>query len=100
MPALDRVAGLRNDWQQYPRTLSFYYWTTGTLHTLTRDDEHGGYDGCCPRCGREARLWIGDVPGATHVIVRSDPLKLSPSIACPHGCGWHVLIQRGEARDV
>lgn len=57
----------------------------------------------CPRCG-DGVPFTGeprDEMVASHrkVIAQDGALTLSPSVVCPRGCGWHVFITAGAAKD-
>lgn len=58
----------------------------------------------CPQCGDgvpcdgEPRdeMWLGH-----QVMVAADgAATVTPSVVCPRGCGWHVVITNGEAVSV
>jgi hypothetical protein len=52
----------------------------------------------CPKCGNTVYLNVG--PGGHTMAVDHDGRPtISPTIACPHACGWRVRIEAGIAHD-
>lgn len=72
----------------------------GQPHILRRFVNTAEYGLTCPKCGQRGTVVLDPTEG--HAIV-SEPgrgISVQPSVVCPFDCGWHVLIENGEARDV
>jgi hypothetical protein len=69
------------------------------LTPVTRDGEHG-YSMNCPKCGTRNALILHPTEG--HAVWKDErgELQIRPSLVCGNDCGWHVIVENGEARDV
>jgi hypothetical protein len=79
-----------------PPALMFSY--RGERQVLSRLPEEAAYWMQCPKCGAAGSI---DPDPVTGHAIDDEPgrgLTVRPSVAC--ACGWHVRIERGEARDV
>lgn len=51
----------------------------------------------CPSCGRGMSIGGDGSFGSSHAIATGG--SVSPSVVCPHGCGWHVFVRLEGWRD-
>jgi hypothetical protein len=60
-----------------------------------------GYGYQCPNGNHRARNWIDTESGTRHHLERDADgrVTIRGSLLCSQGCGWHVMIERGIARD-
>lgn len=77
-----------------------YRGQTQALQLVAFEDtgEAYGYNMVCPRCGRPMMLGFGRMK-VHRVEILNGKLTASPSLVCPHGCGWHVWLRDGVAVD-
>jgi hypothetical protein len=58
-----------------------------------------GYEHRCPKCGLSVLLNNSIHTILIEEIDGKEISTVSPSLVCPHKCGWHVWIKHGIAVD-
>lgn len=80
-----------------PEFLIFY---RDEPHILRKYATTAEYGFTCPRCGTRGSIELHPTAGhAIYVEPGADGVTIRPSLVCGTDCGFHVLVDRGIARD-
>lgn len=71
------------------------------FNLITEAGEPKGYLYRCPKGAHRAHNWIDTESGSRHTLSFDEQGRatIRASMLCSQGCGWHVFVTDGVAKD-